>query len=172
MLEGENAVLAWREFVGPTDPDVAREKAPHSIRAMFGTGGSHNAIHGSDSIDASKREIALVFGDSLDQKPVALPIEEPAQPKQPMPPQGEPTNKGRRSVTSLKRGMMSGSRVASVQMLNDKSGKSYTPMGSTGSLAAGKTGKVGSTQSLRMKPKSMGGSRILGGSKASLRKAE
>jgi hypothetical protein len=157
VLERENAVLAWREFIGPTDPDVAREKAPHSIRAMFGTGGSHNAVHGSDSLESSAREILLVFGDTLDQVPAA----EPVAPKEPPPQDKSP----RRSVTtSLKKG---GSRVASVQLLNEKAGKSFTPMGSTGSLAG--KGKIGSSN-LKAKSRVLGGSKAsLLGSKASLR---
>ena len=37
-IVGENAVNAWREAIGPTDPSEARRTAPTSIRAQYGTG--------------------------------------------------------------------------------------------------------------------------------------
>lgn len=60
ILEGENAVQNVRIMLGPTDPDKARKEAPSSIRARFGTALPFNAAHGSDSVDAAKRE-AYVF---------------------------------------------------------------------------------------------------------------
>lgn len=35
-LCSENAVSKWRDVIGPTNPDVAREKAPKSLRALYG----------------------------------------------------------------------------------------------------------------------------------------
>lgn len=37
-LVGDNAVGAWRDTIGPTDPSEARHSAPTSIRAQFGKG--------------------------------------------------------------------------------------------------------------------------------------
>ena len=37
-IVGENAINAWREAIGPTDPSEARKTAPTSIRAQYGTG--------------------------------------------------------------------------------------------------------------------------------------
>jgi nucleoside diphosphate kinase len=55
-LVGENSVKKWRNLIGPTNTQVtatnykvAREQAPNSIRAQFGTDGTKNACHGSDS---------------------------------------------------------------------------------------------------------------------------
>jgi len=39
-LRAENAVERWKEMVGPADPDQARDVAPSSLRARFGTGNS------------------------------------------------------------------------------------------------------------------------------------
>lgn len=33
-----------------------------SVRALFGTDGSKNATHGSDSVQSAEREIQLLFG--------------------------------------------------------------------------------------------------------------
>lgn len=37
-LKGSNALEKWRTLLGPTDSATARNKAPLSIRAKFGTG--------------------------------------------------------------------------------------------------------------------------------------
>ena len=37
-LKGANAIDKWRTLLGPTDSATARNEAPLSIRAKFGTG--------------------------------------------------------------------------------------------------------------------------------------
>ena len=61
-LVAENAVERWRQFIGPTKTFAARQSAPHSIRALFGTDDTRNAVHGSDSGPSWKRETDLFFG--------------------------------------------------------------------------------------------------------------
>ncbi|KAL9553745.1 hypothetical protein MBANPS3_003141 [Mucor bainieri] len=63
VLEKQDAVQAWRHLMGPTNSNKARDVEPNSIRALFGTDGSHNAAHGSDSQASAEREIALIFGN-------------------------------------------------------------------------------------------------------------
>ncbi len=58
VLEGSNAILKNRELMGATDPQQA---LPGTIRADFAESVSQNAVHGSDSIDAAKQEIAFFF---------------------------------------------------------------------------------------------------------------
>ena len=58
VLERENAVAAWRDLMGATDPAKA---AAGTIRKQFGSNVGENATHGSDSLDNAKREIAYFF---------------------------------------------------------------------------------------------------------------
>lgn len=48
-LVADDAVNKWRKLIGPTNSETARKEAPNSIRALYGTDGSKNAVHGSDS---------------------------------------------------------------------------------------------------------------------------
>jgi nucleoside-diphosphate kinase len=58
ILEKENAVLAYRDYIGATDPAKA---APGTIRAMYGTSLEKNAVHGSDSDANALIESAFFF---------------------------------------------------------------------------------------------------------------
>ena len=60
VLEGDNAVSKNRELMGATDP---KEAAPGTIRQRFGRFIGNNAVHGSDSVENAKTEIAFFFGD-------------------------------------------------------------------------------------------------------------
>lgn len=60
-LVAENAVERWRQFIGPTNTFIAKNQAPNSIRAIFGTDSTKNAVHGSDSGPSWKRETDLFF---------------------------------------------------------------------------------------------------------------
>jgi nucleoside-diphosphate kinase len=58
VLERDNAVTAWRDLMGATDPAKA---APGTIRKQFGANVGENATHGSDSAENARREIAYFF---------------------------------------------------------------------------------------------------------------
>jgi len=58
VLEGENAVAKYREIMGATDP---AEADPGTIRAEFAENKGANSVHGSDSEDNAKNEIAFFF---------------------------------------------------------------------------------------------------------------
>ena len=61
VVEGpEDTWQIVRTLMGPTDPAKA---PPGTIRGDLGTVMAENVIHGSDSADAAKREIALFFPD-------------------------------------------------------------------------------------------------------------
>ena len=58
VLEGENAIVRYRELMGATDPKKA---APGTIRADFATDVEKNAVHGSDSPATAETEINYFF---------------------------------------------------------------------------------------------------------------
>ena len=60
VFEGENAIEAIREIMGPTDPAKARAG---TIRGDFGVDIEQNSIHGSDSPKTADQEISLFFGE-------------------------------------------------------------------------------------------------------------
>jgi nucleoside-diphosphate kinase len=60
VLEGENAVARNREVMGATDPAKA---APGTIRKDFAESIEANSVHGSDSIETARAEIAFFFAD-------------------------------------------------------------------------------------------------------------
>ena len=60
-LEKENAVYAWRETIGATNP---AEAAEGTIRKDFATSLGKNAVHGSDSDENAEKEIAFFFSQS------------------------------------------------------------------------------------------------------------
>lgn len=61
-LQGPDAIRRWRGMMGPTDPEVAREKEPNSLRALYGTAMPRNGFHGSDSERAAVKEFLFFFG--------------------------------------------------------------------------------------------------------------
>ena len=60
VLEGENAVLKYREVMGATNPDNADEG---TIRKLFALSIGENSVHGSDSLENAALEIAQFFKD-------------------------------------------------------------------------------------------------------------
>jgi nucleoside-diphosphate kinase len=58
VLEGENAVAKNRELMGATDPKKADKG---TIRADLASSIEENVVHGSDSADNAKNEIAYFF---------------------------------------------------------------------------------------------------------------
>ena len=60
VLKGENAVAKNREIMGATNPSEAIEG---SIRKEFAENIEANSVHGSDSIENAKKEIAFFFSE-------------------------------------------------------------------------------------------------------------
>lgn len=59
VLEGPRAIAAFRRIAGGTDP--VEKAVPGSIRGDFALETQYNLVHGSDSPESAKREIALWF---------------------------------------------------------------------------------------------------------------
>ena len=60
VVEGEKSVEVVRKLMGETDPVKA---APGTIRGDYGLDIGENLIHGSDSEENARTEIALFFPD-------------------------------------------------------------------------------------------------------------
>jgi nucleoside-diphosphate kinase len=61
VLEGEDAILKNRDVMGATDPKKAAEG---TIRKDFATDIEKNTVHGSDSPDNARVEIAYFFPET------------------------------------------------------------------------------------------------------------
>lgn len=60
-LEKENAVADYRTLIGATDPSDAAEG---TIRKLYADSKSENAVHGSDSEENGRNEVAFFFAES------------------------------------------------------------------------------------------------------------
>ena len=58
VLQGEGAVLRYRDVMGATDPGKA---APNTIRKVHAKSIGENSVHGSDAPDTAAKEIAQFF---------------------------------------------------------------------------------------------------------------
>ena len=58
VLQGEGAIKAWRDLMGPTNSD---EAPAGTIRGDFGTNIEQNASHGSDAPETARLEISYFF---------------------------------------------------------------------------------------------------------------
>ncbi|MDD2818010.1 MAG: nucleoside-diphosphate kinase [Candidatus Nanopelagicales bacterium] len=58
VIEGEAAIVQWRNMMGATNPAAAN---PGTIRGDLATEMQENVTHGSDSPESAAREIALFF---------------------------------------------------------------------------------------------------------------
>ena len=61
VLEGDNAVAKYREVMGATNPAQAAEG---TIRKLYAESVGENSVHGSDSLENAKLEIAQFFTEA------------------------------------------------------------------------------------------------------------
>ena len=61
VLEGENAIAAYRKVMGATNP---AEADPGTIRAEFAQSIDANTVHGSDAPETAKEEIKFFFAEN------------------------------------------------------------------------------------------------------------
>ncbi len=74
VLSGNRVVSSWRTMMGVTNP---KDALPGTIRGDFAQapgddGGIFNVVHGSDSLDSAKREIALWFNQDKFESSASL----------------------------------------------------------------------------------------------------
>ena len=60
VLEGENAIIKYREIMGATNPEKA---APGTIRKDYALNMGENSVHGSDAPETAAQEIKFFFTD-------------------------------------------------------------------------------------------------------------
>ena len=60
VLEKKDAVNSWRETIGATNPSDADSG---TIRKLYARSLGENAVHGSDSDENAKKEIAFFFSE-------------------------------------------------------------------------------------------------------------
>ena len=60
VLEKDDAINTYRNLMGATNP---KEADKGTIRADFATSIDENRVHGSDSPETAKREIAFFFAE-------------------------------------------------------------------------------------------------------------
>ena len=60
ILEKDNAVLAYRQLIGSTNPEEAED---NTIRKLYAIDQSHNSVHGSDSVVNARNEISIIFNE-------------------------------------------------------------------------------------------------------------
>ncbi|KAJ3161782.1 thioredoxin domain-containing protein 6 [Geranomyces michiganensis] len=144
ILSKADGIKAWRDLAGPTNSNTARETSPNSIRALFGTDGSQNAVHGSDSPASAAREIGIVFPDAAASAQPPKPEASPAMIPRP-PSTARPTAAGSRagSTTNLKKSTtaLAGSRATSQKNVaaasSSKPGSRATSVAALSKPAAG-----------------------------------
>ncbi len=61
VLEGDNAIVKYRDVMGATDPVKA---AVGTIRKTYAKSIGENSVHGSDAPDTAIREIAQFFSEN------------------------------------------------------------------------------------------------------------
>jgi nucleoside-diphosphate kinase len=59
-LQKNNAVADWRTLIGATDPAEADEG---TIRKKYAANKGENAVHGSDSVENGRIEVAFFFAE-------------------------------------------------------------------------------------------------------------
>ncbi|XP_031501819.1 nucleoside diphosphate kinase B [Nymphaea colorata] len=62
VWEGKNVVSTGRKIIGATNP---AESAPGTIRGDFAVEIGRNIIHGSDSVESARKEIAMWFPEGI-----------------------------------------------------------------------------------------------------------
>jgi nucleoside-diphosphate kinase len=63
-LAKDNAIQAWRDLMGATNPETANEG---TIRKKFGQNIGNNAVHGSDAPQTAAQELGMFFPEFFEE---------------------------------------------------------------------------------------------------------
>lgn len=63
----DNPITRWKKLIGPSDPEVARNEHPESLRAKYGEDLIRNGFHGSDDPRSANKE-RDIFKFSIPEK--------------------------------------------------------------------------------------------------------
>lgn len=63
-LAKDNAIQAWRDLMGSTNPETAAEG---TIRKKFGQNIGNNAVHGSDAPQTAMQELGMFFPEFFEE---------------------------------------------------------------------------------------------------------
>lgn len=61
-LVGDDCIGRWSRLLGPIDPDQAKQTAPQSLRARYGSSVLRNVAHGAEDPRAAAQDLPAVFG--------------------------------------------------------------------------------------------------------------
>ena len=61
IKKNENIATEFRNFVGPSDPEIARHLRSNTLRALFGIDKIKNAVHCTDLPDDALLEVKYFF---------------------------------------------------------------------------------------------------------------
>ncbi|TFK24944.1 hypothetical protein FA15DRAFT_381861 [Coprinopsis marcescibilis] len=75
VLERRRAVEVWHTLMGPRDPELARQEAPNSLRALYGISEAQNGIMGSPDNQSAEVQVAALFPSSPPFRSTDLPAE-------------------------------------------------------------------------------------------------
>merc|ERR1712232_1389044 len=62
-----NGIKAWRDLMGPTNFETAKQESPNCIRALYASSMTKNASHGSDSVESAARELEFYFPSATNE---------------------------------------------------------------------------------------------------------
>ena len=100
LLEKSFGIEAWLKLCGPEDAAVARDTAPQSLRAQYGSDAVKNGVHGSGSVAAAAREAAFFFGAAATALESTFALVKPAHSASPTP--SSPTPRRTASLCSAR----------------------------------------------------------------------
>ncbi len=64
VLERRRAIEVWHTLMGDSDPEVARQESPNSLRALYGISREQNGVMGSSDFQIAETQIASIFASS------------------------------------------------------------------------------------------------------------